>query len=291
MEQYICDFITYLKDIKHASSNTIQAYLNDLKKMEQFFSMQSINTASNISGTILNSYVLYLEKKGLSPASVSRCIASMKSFILYLIKQGIIKGDPSEQIRAPKISKKAPPTLSRSEIELLLKQPDLSTNKGIRDRAMLELLYATGMKVSEIISITVKDVNINGRYLICHDKKERILPFGTMAKETIQAYLKIREEGFNRKKGDYLFMNTTGNQLSRQGFWKILKGYADEAGLNDVNPNTIRHSFAAHMLDNGADIVSVQELLGHSDNGVTKIYMPHNYRNNKEVYSNSHPRA
>lgn len=291
MNQYIDDFVTYLQEVKHASRNTVGAYQNDLRKLETYLIKQGIDSAVKISETILNSYVLSLEKEGLSPASVSRNIASIKAFLLYLIKNGRIHSDPSERIKPPKVVKKTPPTIDTLLIDKLLKQPDSGTNKGIRDKAMLELLYATGMKVSEIVNLKVSDINLNGKYLTCGDKRERSIPFGKAAKNTLQAYLNIREDGFNKYNCELLFLNTNGEQLSRQGFWKILKSYANTVGIKDVNPNSIRHSFAAHLIENGADLVSVQEFLGHSDISTTQLYLPHSYKSSRDVYMNTHPRA
>lgn len=291
MEQYVKDFIEYLKNVKHASVNTLQAYQNDLKKLLLFYEKQNIDSVIKINETSLNSYVLTLEKEGLSPASVSRNIAAMKAFLLYLIKQGIMKGDPSERIKPPKIQKKLPQVIDASMVDKLLLQPDLNTHKGIRDRAMLELLYATGIKVTELISIKVSDVNLSGKYITCGEIRERNVPFGKTAKAALQEYLKIRSTHFDKNNNEILFLNSSGEQLSRQGLWKILKAYAKPVGLNDINPNTIRHSFAVHMIDNGADLGSVQELLGHADITTTQLYMTHGYKNSREVYMNTHPRA
>ncbi len=291
MKQQIEDFISYLQEVKQASQNTIRAYQNDLKKLESYLSQQGIQTASKITETSLNSYVLYLEKDGMSPASVSRHIASMKAFLLFLLKRGLISGDPSENIKAPKVVKKPPQILEEDKIMALLNQPDLSCSKGIRDKAMLELLYATGMKVSELINVKVSDVNLSGKYITCGEKQERSIPFGEAAKKALKDYLDIRETVFDRKNNEYLFLNSQGKQLSRQGFWKILKGYAKETGIRDINPNMISHSFAAHMIDNGADIGVVQKFLGHTDISTTQLYLSHNYQNSREVYANSHPRA
>jgi tyrosine recombinase XerD subunit len=182
MKQQIEDFIRYLQEVKHASLNTVSAYQNDLLKMESYLNRQGIKTASKITETSLNSYVLYLEKDGMSPATVSRHIASMKAFLLFLLRNGFISKDPSERIRAPKVVKKPPQVLDEKKILELLKQPDISTSKGIRDRAMLELLYATGIKVSELINMKTSEVNLNGNYITCCDKQERIIPFGSAAK-------------------------------------------------------------------------------------------------------------
>ncbi len=291
MEQYINDFLLYMKEVKHASKNTMQAYHNDLKKLMLFLEKQEINSVTKISETSLNSYVLTLEKEGLSPASVTRNIAALKAFILYLMKQQLIQGDPSERIKPPKVQKKTPQIIEISLVDKLLAQPNTKTRKGIRDRAILELMYATGVKVSEMIAIKVTDVNLSARYIICGDKRERIVPFGKTAKASLQEYLNIRSQSFDKMKSEYLFLNINGEQLSRQGLWKIMKTYAKAAGMKEINPNAIRHSFAAHMIGNGADLGSVQEFLGHADIATTQLYLAHSYKNSREVYMNTHPRA
>ncbi len=291
MEQYISEFLTYLQEVKHATKNTSQAYQNDLKKLQAFLEKQEVSSVSKISETNLNSYVLTLEKEGLSPASVSRNIAAIKAFILYLIRHGVIQGDPSERIKPPKVQKKSPQVIEAALVDKLMEQPDLQTRKGIRDRAILELLYATGIKVSELIAIKVSDINLSARYITCGDRRERNIPFGKSAKAALQAYLNVRPGYFDKNGKELLFLNTAGEQLSRQGLWKILKGYAKTVGLDELNPNAIRHSFAAHMLENGADLGSVQEFLGHADITTTQAYLTHGYKNSREVYMNTHPRA
>lgn len=291
MKQQIGDFAKYLKEVKQSSWNTISAYQNDLNKLESYLSKQGIDNVARITETSLNSYILSLERDNLSPATVSRHIASMKAFLLFLLKKGIIHGDPSERIRPPRVLKKAPPVLKEDKICDLLNQPDGKTKKGIRDKAMLELLYATGMKVSELTNVKLSDINISGKYITCGDKNERSIPFGNAAKEALDSYIDIRKPFFDKKNSDYLFLNIKGEQLSRQGFWKILKGYAKEAGIEDINPNNIRHSFAAHMIENGADIGVIQKFLGHTDISTTQLYLTHNYQNSREVYANTHPRA
>lgn len=291
MKQQIEDFTRYLQEVKQASLNTISAYQNDLMRLESYLNLQGIGSVSKITETSLNSYVLSLEKDGMSASSVSRHIASIKAFLLFLLKNGSIHGDPSERIKSPKVIKKPPQIIAYDKILALLKQPDNMTSKGIRDKAMLELLYATGIKVSELTNIKLSDVNLSGRFLTCGDKQERSIPFGNAAKDAIKDYLDIHETLFNNKNNIYLFLNSHGEQLSRQGFWKILKGYAKEVGLYDINPNMIRHSFAAHMINNGADIGVVQKFLGHTDISTTQLYLTQNYQNSREVYSNTHPRA
>lgn len=291
MEQLINDFISYMRDVKDASENTLQAYMNDLKKLYSFCIRQDIQSVTKISETNLKSYLLALENEGLSPSSINRNIAAVKAFILYLIKHQIIFNDPSERIKPPPVRKKAPQVLDTQMINRLLEQPDTKSHKGIRDKAILELLYATGIKVSELISIRLSDVNMSARYIICREFRERIIPFGNSTKKALQDYLNIRSKYYDKSKSDILFLNSSGKAISRQGLWKIIKYYADTAGITDVNPNSIRHSFAAHMLDNGADLGSVQEFLGHSDISTTQIYMSSGYKNSREVYMRTHPRA
>lgn len=291
MEQYLNDFVTYLRDVKRASNNTLQAYGNDLKRFNAFLKNQSITSVTKISETSLNSYVLSLEKEGLSTSSVSRNIASMKAFMLYLFKQGIISEDPAERIKGPKILKKTPQVMNTSMVNQLLRQPNLLTKKGIRDKAIMELLYATGMKVSELASCKVSDVNLAGKYITCHEHNERTIPFGRPAAQAIKEYLNIRQTVFNKKNSDILFLNPSGDSLSRQGLWKILKGYATGAGLTNINPNMLRQSFAAHMIENGADLNSVKEFLGHADISSTQFYITRSIKSSRDVYRNSHPRA
>ncbi len=291
MEQLIVDFIQYLENVKHASKNTLQAYQNDLKKLQLFLEKQNVHSVDKISETNLNSYILTQERDGLSPASVSRNIAAMKAFFLYLIKHRQLSLDPSERLRPPKVQKKTPQVLKTDRINQLLLQPDLNTRKGIRDKAILELLYATGIKVSELITLKLGDVNLTARYITCKEKRERSIPLGKAAKEALEAYLAIRDKAFVRKDTDFIFLNSTGTPLSRQGLWKILKAYAKMAGMKEVSPNSLRHSFAAHMLENGADLGSIQEFLGHVDIATTQLYLNTGYKNSREVYMNTHPRA
>ena len=204
-----------------------------------------------------------------------------------------MEGNPAEKLKAPKIEKKLPDILSVEEVELLLKQPKENTAKGIRDRAMLELLYATGIRVSELISLKVKDINLKLGYLTCSSgERERVIPFGTTAKQAVEHYMEgARKILLGEQESDYLFLNCSGKSMSRQGFWKVLKGYAASAGIQqDITPHTLRHSFAAHLVQNGADLKSVQEMMGHSDISTTQIYMNMNIHKIRDVYMKAHPR-
>ena len=294
MLQRINEFVDYLTNVKRASKNTIASYKRDLIKLNKFLTDSDCNEIDKIPGRNLNSYVLMFEKQGMSTATVSRNIASIKAFFLYLLKQGVISEDPSETLKPPKIEKKAPMILTIEEINLLLEQPNGTTPKEIRDKAMLELLYATGMRVSELINLKVDDVNLSMNYLQCHDEnKDRIIPFTKETKEALDNYLKNAREAMCKEEQQFLFTNCQGSPMTRQGFWKIIKYYSAKAGIKkDITPHTIRHSFAMHLVNNGADLKSVQEMLGHSDISTTQIYMKTNVNTKlKEVYEKTHPRA
>lgn len=294
MLQKINEFVDYLTNVKRASKNTIASYKRDLMKLNNFLTDSDCNDIDKITSTNLNSYVLMIEKQGMSTATVSRNIASIKAFFLYLLKQGIISEDPSETLKPPKIEKKTPMILTVEEINLLLEQPSGTNPKEIRDKAMLELLYATGMRVSELINLKVQDVNLPMKYLQCHDEnKERIIPFTNETKGALENYLKNARGAMCKEEQQFLFTNCQGSPMTRQGFWKIIKYYSTKAGIKkDITPHTIRHSFAVHLVNNGADLKSVQEMLGHSDISTTQIYMKANENTKlKEVYEKAHPRA
>jgi integrase/recombinase XerD len=230
----------------------------------------------------------------MSSATVSRNIASIKAFFLYLLKQGVISEDPSDTLKPPKIEKKAPMVLTVEEVNLLLEQPNGSSPKEIRDKAMLEMLYATGIRVSELISLKVRDVNLSMKFLQCHDNnKERVIPFTNETKDALENYLYHARDAMCKEEQEVLFTNCQGAPMTRQGFWKIIKYYSSKAGIKkDITPHTIRHSFAMHLVNNGADLKSVQEMLGHSDISTTQIYMKANANTKlKEVYEKAHPRA
>lgn len=294
MLQRINEFVEYLTNVKRASKNTIASYKRDLIKLNNFLTDSGCTDVGKITGTNLNSYVLMIEKQGMSTATVSRNIASIKAFFLYLLKQGIISEDPSETLKPPKIEKKAPVILTIEEVNLLLEQPNGTAPKDIRDKAMLELLYATGIRVSELIHLKVKDVNLSMNFLQCHDgSKERVIPFTNETRDALEEYLHNAREAMCKDNQEYLFTNCQGSPMTRQGFWKIIKYYSAKAGIKkDITPHTIRHSFAMHLVNNGADLKSVQEMLGHSDISTTQIYVKANANTKlKEVYEKTHPRA
>ena len=290
MEQEISKFILYLHDEKKTSENTEVSYQRDLRKLMQFLEQQNIDRSEVVTETTLNTYVLIMEKQGLSAATVSRSIESMKAFYGYLVKSGIISVNPAESLKSPKVEKKMPDVLSVQEMAALLEAPDDRTPKGIRDRAMLELLYATGIRVTELISLKMADVNLNMEYIVCRDRdKERIIPFGRASKKAMELYLnKARQDLLGNETSDILFPNCSGTDMSRQGFWKLIKQYAKKAGIQmEITPHTLRHSFAVHLVDNGADLRVVQEMLGHSDISTTMMYSSRA----REIYAKAHPRG
>ena len=272
----IQEYISYLHDIRKISYNTEISYERDLKKAADYFASQEIGDLTQVTETNLNSYLLFLERDHMSPATVPRNIASLRSFYQYMLHEKKSDRDPSERLKPPKVEKKAPQILTREEVVKLLSQPNLNTDKGLRDRAMICLIYATGIRVSELVHLRVVDVNLLKGYLTCAENgRERVIPMDEMTQEAVEAYMtNARERLLKGHDSEYLFTNCSGTSMSRQGFWKVLKGYAAEAGITkDITPHTMRHSFAAHMLQQGADIRSVQQMLGHADVTTTQIYM------------------
>ena len=294
MTQDIQNFIQYLHEEKQTSANTEVSYARDLKKMQQFLLAQGICSVGEVTATSLNSYILFLEKEGRKPATISRSIASMKAFYHYMEKERRVVSDPSERLKAPKIEKKIPTILTTEEVNRLLEQPGGISPKELRDKAMLELLYATGIRVSELISLKVDNVNLAMEYLICsYMNKERMIPFGSIAKDALGRYLEQGRPRFaTEETGDWLFTNCSGQPMSRQGFWKLIKAYGKRAGIEaEITPHMLRHSFAAHTVNNGADLKSVQEMLGHSDISTTQVYAQMEAKRMREVYIKAHPRG
>lgn len=294
MEREIINFISYLHNIKKTSNNTELSYKRDLGKMRQYLEANGISGLNDVTEEVLDSYIVYLEENQFAAATISRNIASIKAFFHYLTKEGVIEKDISVGLKAPKIEKKMPEILTPEEVIWLLEQPKGDTPKEIRDKAMLELLYATGIRVTELITLKVSDVNMQMGFIICRDgSKERVIPFGAAAKKAMTNYLdKARNVMLFDLQSDILFVNCSGQPMSRQGFWKLIKYYAKKAGIiADITPHTLRHSFAAHLVENGADLRSVQEMLGHSDISTTQVYATLTHNRIREVYSKAHPRG
>jgi integrase/recombinase XerD len=293
MEEYIRKYTQYLEN-KNASENTISSYRRDLQKMAAFFDGMGIDSVSDINATDVNSYLLKLEKDGLSGASISRYCSSMKAFFTFLRDENVIDEIPMPDIIRPKSEKKLPDILTFDEMIRLLEMPDTRTNKGMRDSAMLELIYASGIRVGELISLKLEDVNTSLCYIQCKtSKKTRIIPINDVANDAVKKYIKeARPHLVKDKKVDKLFVNFYGEPMTRQGFWKIIKEYGHKADIPvDITPHTLRHSFAAHLVENGADLRAVQEMMGHSDITSTKIYANIAAKRIREVYYNTHPRS
>lgn len=294
MEQAIDQFVAYLHNIKETSTNTELSYRRDLKKVIAFLHARNLTEWVDVGEEALKDYITSMGEQHFAAATISRNIASIKALFHFMAQEGIVKKDITDGLKAPKIEKKIPEILTMDEVIRLLEQPSGNSHKEIRDKAMLELLYATGIRVTELITLKVSDVNLPMSFIICRDAhKERVIPFGKAAKEALVRYLtEAREQMIEDKSSDILFCNFSGAPMSRQGFWKLIKFYAKKAGITaDITPHTLRHSFAAHLVENGADLRSVQEMLGHSDISTTQIYANMNHNRIREVYAKAHPRG
>lgn len=291
---YIGAYETYLVNTKHASANTVSSYLRDIRQFSVYLSQRLGCGLENVDRDIINGFLNWLTANGKSPATVSRFLASLKSFYTYCVSEGLMQNNPVYQIQVVKAEKKLPQILTGKEVELLLSQPQMTDMKGYRDKAMLELLYATGIRVSELISLDVTDVSIPGGFIKCvSNGKLRIIPMYPAAIRILNEYIhNVRPQMIADPDEPSLFVNLSGERMSRQGFWKIIKHYQQMAQIDkDITPHTLRHSFAAHLLENGADLRSIQEMLGHSDISSTQIYAQVIKQNLKSVYQKYHPKA
>lgn len=294
MEGHIEEFAEYLTETRGSSENTTASYKRDLYSFVRFLEGNGINEIERVNKTNVMAYIYELQRQNKAPATISRNAASIRSYFLYLNQLRIIDGNPAEGLETPKVEKKMPAVLSLEDVEKLLEQPDLSDIKGIRDKAMLEVLYATGMRVTELISLSVSDINMEMEYLSCRTgERMRIIPLGSKALEALDVYMNKARMNMLKNEGEKaLFVNCFGNPMTRQGFWKIIKGYAKKAGIKgEITPHMLRHSFAVHLIENGADIQSVQEMMGHSDISTTQMYARLNKNRLREVYNKTHPRA
>ncbi len=293
MQKEIDSFISYLHNVKKTSSNTELSYQRDLKKLRVYLEGKGIRNAGDITEEALQGYVRDMVSEGFKPATISRNIASIKAWFHYMAGNKMISKDISFALKAPKIEKKIPEIMTLTEVNSLLDQPKGDSPKEIRDKAMLELLYATGIRVSELIGLKLNDLNLQSCMITCRDThKERVVPFSATAKTAIVRYLnESRDKLIGEGKAETLFVNCSGVEMSRQGFWKLIKYYTKKAGIEaDITPHTLRHSFAAHLVENGADLKSVQEMLGHSDISTTQVYVGINHNHLRDVYAKSHPR-
>ena len=284
----------FVKSMANKSDNTVLSYKSDVEKYITFLENNGISSIFDTTKSTVLTYLLSLQKEGRAASTVSRVLASLRAFYAYVSAGGQLMQDPTLNLDTPSVSRKAPAILSAREVDKLLSQPDTKTVKGRRDRAILEVLYATGIKVSELIALDIRDVNTDVGFLRCiGGARERILPIGQLAAIALNRYIQSgREQLLNGKETDALFLNYNGERMSRQGFWKLIKAYKDKAGIEkDITPHILRNSFAAHLLENGADLAAIQEMLGHSDISTTRIYSGFVKSNIKEIYYKTHPRA
>lgn len=295
MDKYLEEYSNYLAVEKGLARNTLESYHRDLSKFLVFLQKKKVNGPGSINSDMIELFIYELKKKGSAASSISRTIASIRSFFHFLLEEGYVEENPALELVSPKIEKKLPRVLNTDEIDLLLCQPREEEHKGLRDRAMLELLYASGIRVSELVDLNLGDFDPQVGYLRCKGKgqKERIVPIGSVAIEFVTGYLHRARVKLCKNNGEpALFLNQHGNRMTRQGFWKILKKYALKSNIEgEITPHTIRHSFATHLLENGADLRSVQEMLGHSDIATTQIYTQITRKKIREVYDKTHPRA
>ena len=294
MPDHIADYCRYLTEEKHAQKNTLNSYARDLNQFQTWLMANGITDLKKVKKETVNEYLQYMSGKGKSPATVTRSTASIRSFYNYMLREGRVKTNPAKAVTSQKVERKYPEILTNREVELFLEQPKCVDEKGFRDHAMLELLYATGIRVSELIGLNVEDVNLTVGFIRCTSHgKERIIPLYTAAVKALREYMeKIRPRIIVDENQQALFVNMSGERMSRQGFWKIIKYYQEKAEINkDITPHTLRHSFAVHLLENGADLRSIQEMLGHADISSTQIYTHVIQKQLKDVYNKAHPRA
>ena len=284
----------YLSKVKKASANTIGSYMRDIRQFEDWLNGSCKKNVLDITQLNIRSYLSHMEDTGKSKATISRSIASLKNFYAYLISSGFVEVNPVSDVHIERGEKKLPQILSGREIELLLAQPVCSDAKGFRDKAMLELMYATGIRVSELIDLNIEDVNLEQGIVKCTSlKKSRSIPLYPAALKALKVYIRdIRDTMLTDPSEKALFVNVSGSRMSRQGFWKILKHYQDTAHIEkEITPHTLRHSFAVHLLENGADLDSLQELMGHCDISSTQMYTHMINQKLRSVYEKCHPKS
>jgi integrase/recombinase XerD len=296
MSDWIDKFLHYLSAERGLAANTLESYGRDLRQYAAYLASQPERAAiDRASRRAIVAYLLHLEDQGKAAATIARRLAALKAFYQYLVRERHLEADPTANLESPKLERRLPRVLTVEEVERIIAQPDVRTPVGLRDRAMLELLYATGIRVSELIHLDVGDVRLDEGYLRCLGKgnKERLVPMGSQAICSLGAYLERgRSLLLRRPEEPSLFVNHHGRRLTRQGFWKIVKKYARGARIgHEITPHTLRHSFATHLLENGADLRAVQEMLGHADISTTQVYTHLAQGKLKEVYAKAHPRA
>lgn len=294
MEEQIQCFITYLRQVKRLSDNSVLSYQRDLKQFKQYLEReQGITDLQEVSPNQLNEYFHMLEKEK-KPATISRHMSSVRALYRYLVKMHLVKEDVTEDLQTPRQQREIPEIMTVAEARALVEQPSGDKPRQQRDRAILELMYATGIKVSELVALQVSDVNLQLGFLHCGESgNERTIPFGNYARAALLQYLdKGREKLLKDRRSQVLFVNYNGNAMSRQGVWKLIRRYGKQAGIpREISPHSLRHAFAAHLIENGADLQSVQEMMGHADIAATQIYAAARRHGVREEYSRSHPRG
>ncbi len=291
--EYLREYEAYLTTEKKASLNTISSYLRDIGQFLRWAEREGF-VPDQAEQEDIERYVKYLAGKGKSVATVTRGLASLKSFYTFLMATGVVPINPAKGITPAKVERKLPRILTSKEVDLFLEQPQPTDAKGCRDKAMLELLYATGIRVSELIGLNVEHLNLAAGFIRCVGKsKERVIPLYPTAVRVLAEYVnRVRPQMLEQRGEIALFLNMNGERMSRQGFWKIIKHYQVQAGIQkEITPHTLRHSFAAHLLENGADLRSIQEMLGHADISSTQVYIQLVNQKLKDVYNKAHPRA
>lgn len=294
MQALLDSFLSYLAVEKGLSENTLESYGRDVRKFIEFLEHKKVKDISNVKYPEIAEFLAYSKDKGFNPATIVRSIVSIKQFFKYLIIEKLISEDPAAQIKTPKMKKAIPGVISLDDVEKLLAAPDESTPEGLRDSAMLEVLYASGIRVSELIGLNLNDVNFDHGYVIVYGKgsKERLVPVGEKARVKLREYLlDARPAILKSRDAKALFVTRRGSGMTRQGFWKLIKNYALKAGIpKKISPHTLRHSFATHLLERGADLRTIQIMLGHSDISTTQIYTHVESERLKEIHKKYHPR-
>ena len=294
MLNVISGYEDYLVNVKHASANTTVSYLRDVRKLSAWLKDRESLELTEASQLHIASYVEHLRRQHCSGSTISRAVASIRDFYGYVVKSGAVQESPVRGIRVERPEKRLPEILTNTEVELLLSQPALDDPKGLRDKAMLEVMYATGLRVSELLGLNLSDVSLDGGFVkCCGCKNTRLVPMYPGAIRALQIYLRdVRPAMVSQQSEDALFVNVNGDRMSRQGFWKILKNYQQSAHIKkEITPHTLRHSFAVHLLENGADLRSIQEMMGHSDISSTQMYTQLVNRGIRSVYEKCHPKA
>ena len=295
LHRWIDDFIAYLKVERRLAQNTVSAYSKDLSKFTEFLADQGITSFGEVKTQDVTGFMSELRSKGLKERSVARFLAALRSFFRFLIEEEMIKTNPLALVDSPRAGAPLPKIVSPENVDRLMAAPDKNSDKGLRDAAMLELLYASGLRVSELVNLKVDDLHLTDGYVRVLGKgdKERLVPIGESAKRSLQQYMsEVRSSLLGAYRSRFMFISRKGNPLTRQGFWKMIKQYALKAGLTgSISPHTLRHSFATHMLANGADLRAVQAMLGHADISTTQIYTHLEIPRLKKVIMDYHPRG